>query len=46
MKQGVYAIEDDLDTIYFNPVALTISKWQTFKLLRWMEKLNQSNTGR
>jgi hypothetical protein len=27
-------IEDDLDFILFNPVASTISKWQTFKLLR------------
>jgi hypothetical protein len=27
-------IEDDLDSILFNPVALTIPKWPTFKLLR------------
>jgi hypothetical protein len=27
-------IEDDLDCMVFNPVASTISKWRTFKLLR------------
>jgi hypothetical protein len=26
----------------FNPVPLTIPKWRTFKLLRWMQKLHQS----
>jgi hypothetical protein len=33
-------IEDDLDYIILNPVALTISKWRTFKLLRWAQLLN------
>jgi hypothetical protein len=26
-----HAIEGDLNAIFFNPVASTISKWQTFK---------------
>jgi hypothetical protein len=33
-------IEDDLDSILLNPVASTISKWRTFKLLRWVIILN------
>jgi hypothetical protein len=27
--------EDYLDSILLNPVALTISKWRTFKFQRW-----------
>jgi hypothetical protein len=34
-------IEDDLDSILFNPVSLAISKWRTFKLLRWAQLLNR-----
>jgi hypothetical protein len=34
-------IEDDLDFMMFNPVASTISKWRTFKLLRRAHLLNQ-----
>jgi hypothetical protein len=37
-----YAIESDLDAIIFNPVASTIPKWQTFKLLRWIQNFHQS----
>jgi hypothetical protein len=33
--------EDDLDSILFNPIASTIPKWQTFKLLRWVQLLNR-----
>jgi hypothetical protein len=33
--------EDDLDSILFNPVASTISKWRTFKLLKWVLLLNR-----
>jgi hypothetical protein len=36
------AIEDDLDYIPHNPIASTIPKWRTFKLLRWMQNLHQS----
>jgi hypothetical protein len=32
---------DDLDFMLFNPVASTISKWWTFKLLRRVHLLNQ-----
>jgi hypothetical protein len=28
-------IEDNLDSILLNPVVSTISKWRTFKFLRW-----------
>jgi hypothetical protein len=38
---GTDAIEDDLDSIQFNPIALTILKWQTFKLLRRVQLLNR-----
>jgi hypothetical protein len=30
-----------IDYITFNPVASTIPKWQTFKLLRWAQLLNR-----
>jgi hypothetical protein len=32
--------EDDLDSMLFNPVASTITKWRTFKLLWWVQILN------
>jgi hypothetical protein len=34
-------IEDDLETIFYNAIASTIPKWQTFKLLRWVQVLNR-----
>jgi hypothetical protein len=34
-------IEDDLESMLLNPVASTISKWRTFKLLMWVQLLNQ-----
>jgi hypothetical protein len=34
-------IEDDLDSILFNPIASTISKWQTFKLLKRVHLLKR-----
>jgi hypothetical protein len=34
-------IEDDLDCIIFSPIASTISKWWTFKFLRWAQLLNR-----
>jgi hypothetical protein len=34
-------IEDDLDSMLFNPVASTISKWRTFKLPRRVKLLNR-----
>jgi hypothetical protein len=34
-------IEDDLDFMLFSPVASTISKWRTFKLLRRVHLLNR-----
>jgi hypothetical protein len=37
---GGDAIEDDLDSVPFNPVASIISKWRTLKLLRWTQLLN------
>jgi hypothetical protein len=33
--------EDDLDSILLNPVASTISKWRTFKFLRWAQLLSR-----
>jgi hypothetical protein len=32
--------EDDLDSILLKPVSSAISKWRTFKLLRWAKLLN------
>jgi hypothetical protein len=34
-------IKDDLDFVLFNPVASTVSKWRTFKLVRWAQVLNR-----
>jgi hypothetical protein len=34
-------IEDEFDSILFNPVASIISKWRTFKLLMWAQVLNR-----
>jgi hypothetical protein len=34
-------VEDDLDAILFNPVASTIPKWRTLKLLSWVKFLNK-----
>jgi hypothetical protein len=45
IQQRGHAMEDDLDTIIFNPIASTILKWQTFKLLRQMHKLVPVNIG-
>jgi hypothetical protein len=44
-QQGGHAIECDPDAIIFNPIASTILKWRTFKLLRWMQNLHQSALG-
>jgi hypothetical protein len=33
--------EDDRDYILLNSVASTVSKWQTFKVLRWAQLLNR-----
>jgi hypothetical protein len=41
IQQGSYAIEGDLEAILFNHVDSTIPKWRTFKLLRWMQNLQQ-----
>jgi hypothetical protein len=38
---GSDGIEYYLDYILFNPVASTIPKWLTFKLLRWVQLLNR-----
>jgi hypothetical protein len=38
---GGDGIEEDFDFILLKPVASTISKWQTFKLLRWAQLLNR-----
>jgi hypothetical protein len=34
-------IENGLDSMLFNPVASTISKWWTFRLLKRVHLLNQ-----
>jgi hypothetical protein len=34
-------VEDDIDLIPLNLVASTTPKWRAFKLLRWMQLLNQ-----
>jgi hypothetical protein len=38
---GGDGIEYYLDHILFNPAALTIPKWRTFKLVRWVLLLNR-----
>jgi hypothetical protein len=42
IQQGCYAIKGDIDAIISDLVALTVKKWRTFKLLRWMQNLHQS----
>jgi hypothetical protein len=39
---GGYDIEEDVDSILFNPVASTISKWWTFKHLWWVHLFNRA----
>jgi hypothetical protein len=34
IQQGGHVIEGDLDIVFLSPVASTIPKWRTFKLLR------------
>jgi hypothetical protein len=41
MLYGDDDIEDDLDSILLNPVASTIQKWRTFKLLWWVQLLDR-----
>jgi hypothetical protein len=38
---GSDGIEDSLESILFNAVALTIPKWRIFKLLSWVQVFNQ-----
>jgi hypothetical protein len=38
---GGDVIECYLDYMLYYPVASTIPKWRTFKLLRWVEPLNR-----
>jgi hypothetical protein len=38
---GGVSIEYYLDNVLFNPVASTIPRWRTFKLLRWLQLLNR-----
>jgi hypothetical protein len=38
---GHDGIEEDLDSMRFNSVASTVSKWRTFKLLRRVQLLNR-----
>jgi hypothetical protein len=42
IQYGGHAIERDLDSTRFIPVASTIPKWRMFKLLRWMQNFPQS----
>jgi hypothetical protein len=40
IHQEFHATTDDLDAVIFNIEALTILKWRTFKLLRWIQNLH------
>jgi hypothetical protein len=40
MLNGDDDIEGDLYSILFNPVASTVPKWRTSKLLWWVQLLN------
>jgi hypothetical protein len=42
IRYGGHAIKSDLYDIIYNAVAVTITKWRTLKLLRWIQNLNQS----
>jgi hypothetical protein len=39
---GRSCVEYNLDAVILNSVDLTILKWLTFELLRWMQNLHQS----
>jgi hypothetical protein len=39
---GGHAIEGDLVSMVFDLLASSVIKWQTFKLLRWVQNLHQS----
>jgi hypothetical protein len=41
ISYGGDEIDDNLDSILLNSVALTISKWRTFKFLRWAQLLKR-----
>jgi hypothetical protein len=45
IQHGSHATEDDLESIFLIPIALTIPKWLKFKLLRWMQNWYQSTWG-
>jgi hypothetical protein len=42
---GCHAIENDLDDVIFNAVALNIPKWHMLKLARYLQNLHQSMWG-
>jgi hypothetical protein len=44
IQQEGHATEGHLDAIFYHPVALTITKWQSFKFLMWMQNLIQSTS--
>jgi hypothetical protein len=45
IEEGGHAVEGGIDAEHFNPLASTIPKWWTFKLLRWMQNLQESMWG-
>jgi hypothetical protein len=42
IRQGGHFIECDPEAVIPSPVATTIQKWRTIKLLRWIQNLHQS----
>jgi hypothetical protein len=41
IQQEGHATEGDLNAILYNQAVSTITKWRTFKLLTWIQNLNQ-----
>jgi hypothetical protein len=42
IQQGGHAIEGNRGAIICNPVASTVPKWRTLRILRWMQILHKS----
>jgi hypothetical protein len=42
IRQGAHTVEGDLNTMLFNRMASTVPKMRTFRLLWWMQNLQQS----
>jgi hypothetical protein len=45
IQQGGNAVEGYFSAMLFYPVASTVTKWRTYKFLRWIQSLHQTAWG-